>query len=56
MKLMFPYFFSARELPSNHKHDYTISFVRYTVLGLPLGCAKLVCFCYKFIFNAFWRL
>jgi len=27
-----------------------------TVLDLPLRCAKLVCFCYKFIFNAWWQL
>ena len=26
-----------------------------TVLDLPLGCAKLVCFCYKLIFNARWQ-
>ena len=26
-----------------------------TVLDLPVGCAKLVCFCYDFIFNAWWQ-
>jgi len=27
-----------------------------TVLDLPLGCAKLVCFYCKFIFNAWWQV